>query len=283
MARAANANPCAAIWDGLRDLAGRLSGLGGPIGGAGPGGGMATGPGRVARTPTDYVDEAVVEGGTQARETARAARVEGSDARADSTMGSCPTCKVAFVVGHSSTNGGADSPYVGEQEWPYNDDVAKRALAKIEALSDGRVSAEIFHRVSAGGYASEMRTVYAQVNAYLADVPDEKKIAMELHYNSIDGRADYALVLYDSSEGESGFAQRAANRMGAIYGVSRRLIKHYAANPTGHGGFNYGPRNTFLMEPFFGSDRRTATIAATEEGRDALAQVYAELMVEWTQ
>ncbi|MBM2578090.1 hypothetical protein JQC91_17420 [Jannaschia sp. Os4] len=275
MAEVTTGGPCAAIWNGLRDLADRF-------GARGPGGAAA----RTASdlvTATDYVDEAVVTGDTQIQETARTARVAGADARSDSTTGSCPTCKVAFVIGHSSTDGGADSTYIGEQEWPYNDDVAKRAVAKIEAQSEGRVSAKIFYRVTAGGYGSEMRAVYAQVNAYLEDVPSEKKIAMELHYNSFAGPADYALVLYDSSEGQSGFAQRAASRMGAIYGASRSLIKHYADNPTGHGGFNYGPRNTFLMEPFFGSDRRTATIAATEEARDALAQVYADLMVEWTQ
>lgn len=268
MSQTGIADACSALWGALRDLADRLDRPTAPV---------------PAPAAEDYVDEGVVSGQTETSETVRAARNAGGDARADSTTGSCPTCKVAFLIGHSTADGGAYSPHIDEQEWSYNNDIAQRAIPKIEALSDGRVSAEIFYRVRGGGYTAEMRAAYAQVNAYLEGVPNDKKIAFELHFNSIDGSADYALVLYDENEGESGFAQRAASRMGAIYGASRSLIKHYADNGTGHAGFQYGPPNTFLMEPFFGSDERTANIAATEEGRDALAQVYAELLVEWTQ
>lgn len=268
MTTATQDDPCTQFWRGFRSALERVTSGGTRRSGGdlGHGGG---------------VDDDAVKGQTDAQEAARQARQAGGDHDADSTTGTCPLCKVAIVVGHSSRSGGAYSSYIGENEWNYNHDIAQRTISKIEALSDGKISAQIFFRTTGGGYTAEMRAAYAPVNAYLQGVPAAKKIAFELHFNSINGSANYALVLYDRNEGRSGFAQKAANKMGAIYGSSRRLIKHYGDNPTGHGGFNYGPPNTFLMEPFFGSDERSANIAKTEAGRDQLAQVYAELLVEW--
>lgn len=42
-----------------------------------------------------------------------------------------------------------------------------------------------------------------------------------------------------------------------------------------------GPANTYLMEPFFGSNVASAEIAKTEAGKDALADAYAAMLVEW--
>lgn len=222
------------------------------------------------------VDGDVSDPSNGAQGAAKAAE-EGDGGNVEQTSQTCPKCKVAVVVGHTSGDGGALSPFIGEQEFAYNTDIANRTLTKINEKGGGKVTAQIFNRVDSGGYSAEIATVYALVNTFLAEVESENRIAIELHYNAAGPTASYALTLY---KGDAGFAQTSADKMAEIYGV-RSKIKRYQDNPRGQATFIQGPTNTYLMEPFFGTHEASANIAASEAGRDQLAEVYADLLVDW--
>ncbi|MCK0122441.1 N-acetylmuramoyl-L-alanine amidase [Loktanella sp. F6476L] len=225
------------------------------------------------------VDEDVQTGTSEAQEAGQAADEAGGDADTTETTGSCPLCKVAIVVGHNSRAQGASSPHVGESEFPYNSDIAERTVAKIAELGGGKITAQVFFRTAGGGYTTEMRRCYEPVTAFLEGVPSNKKIALELHYNSVDSpSASYTLTIY---KGDRAFATAITAAMSEIYGGTRQLVKSHTENARGKATFTYGPSNTYLMEPFFGSHERTGKIAGTEAGRDALAQVYAQALVDW--
>lgn len=219
------------------------------------------------------IDNDLTSGTSEAQQAGAAASEAGANAGSNQITGTCPLCKVAIVIGHNSVAQGADS--AGVPEFVYNSDIASRTLSKISQLGGGRVTAQIFTRTRGTG---EMARVYAQVNAFLDGVSNEKKISIELHYNSTgSSSARYALTLY---KGNIGFAQRTADAMAAVFG-GRALIKHYTENERGQATFTSGPTNTYLMEPFFGSNPASRDIALTEAGKDQLAEIYASELVAW--
>lgn len=258
---------CARFWSTMRDVVSALPPLVPPSSGG------------TGIPPLDeHGDDppAAEPASTQAQDASQAATNAGGDGDPNETTGSCPLCKVAIVVGHNGTAKGAYSSYIGQYEYPYNSDIAERTVTKIEAGSEGKISAKVFFRTPG---ENQLSRAYAPVHTYLEGVPTNKKIALELHFNAIgSGHADYALTIYN---GNRDFAVRATTAMAAVYGVSREVVKHYLDNPRGQATFRSGPANTYLMEPFFGTDERTSNIAKTEAGRDALAQAYADLLIEW--
>lgn len=222
-------------------------------------------------------DDAAV-GSTLAQDVGAAARDAGATGPADAPVAGCPACKVAIVVGHNSSGQGAYSATIGESEFPYNSDIAERTVAKIAAAGRGAVEAQIFYRQAGLGYEAQMAGVYGEVAQFLETVPAASRIAIELHFNAAAPSADYALTIY---KGDANFARQASDRMAAIYGTDSPKVWHWQSNDRGQATFRNGPTNTYLMEPFFGSHERSAEIAATTEGRDGLAQVYADLLLAW--
>lgn len=218
-------------------------------------------------------DEGV--GATDAQGAVNDAEQSGGGEDVERSSQACPTCKVAIVVGHNARAQGADS--AGPSEYVYNTDIANRTLAKITEKGGGEVEGQIFYRIDQRSYSREIAAVYAEVNAFLSEVTAQKRIAIELHYNSAGPTASYALTIY---KGNAGFATESAARMAEIYGV-RSQIKHYTDNERGQATFIQGPTNTYLMEPFFGSHAASAEIANTEAAKDQLAEVYADLLVDW--
>lgn len=201
----------------------------------------------------------------------------GSDSAVEGTTQTCPQCKVAIVVGHNTAAPGAFSSTIGEAEFPYNTDIAERTRTKIQEL-DPTIEVRIFNRVAGGSYAAEVARCYAEVNAFLSNVPAPKRISIELHFNSADdSSAHYALTIY---KGDTGFATSSAQAMAAIYG-GRHRTWNYVSNDRGKATFANGPANTYLMEPFFGSHPASATIAGSEDGRNRLAEAYAKELVNW--
>lgn len=224
------------------------------------------------------IDNDVAVPPSEVESVAQKAHDTGGDDDVEKTAQSCPQCKVAIVVGHNSKQPGAASEKLGQAEFPYNTDIAHRTVKKITEKSHGKITAEVFNRKYSGSYSKEVANCYSQVNQYLKDVPSPKRVAIELHYNaSASGSASYALTIY---KGDVAFAKKSAKMMAQIYGVSD-MVKRYQDNDRGKATFTNGPTNTYLMEPFFGTHEKSAELAATEEGRDKLADVYSELLVGW--
>ena len=234
---------------------------------------------RASRPPAQPVhDPDGFEGqATSAQTAASESATAGGDAGTQSVTGTCPVCKVAIMIGHNSRAQGATS--LGISEYEYNSDIAERTLAKISEQAGGRVSCEIFRRTSG---SNEFSRAYAPLNAYLADVSSDKRIALELHYNSAGAESARRVeMLY---KGDVGVAQRLATGCAAIFGGEARVIllrEHVENTRRGGGTLNNGPTNTVLTEPFFGSNPASRAIALTEEGKDGLAQVYADALVSF--
>lgn len=266
---------CSGIWSAMRDLF--SGGVPGPVTPRSPGG-VTPEAGDNSMGHGNGVDDDLPKSSTGAQEAGADARDNASSSELDDTVKECPDCKVAIVIGHSSTSQGAHSPPMDVAEWTYNNDIANRTVKLLTSQSGGKIKAKIFYRVSAGSYSREMATVYAQVNEFLADIPSQKRISIELHYNSVaSSSARYSEVFY---KGDISYAQNSAKLTAAIFG-GKNYAKPYGQNPRGQATFTNGPTNTYLMEPFFGSNTASAEIAMTENGKQQLAQAYATSLIDW--
>ncbi|TWI31436.1 N-acetylmuramoyl-L-alanine amidase [Paracoccus sulfuroxidans] len=266
---------CAAIWSAMSGLSsGGLPGPGTPT----TRGATRPDAGDNSLGHGNGVDNDLKNGSTGAQDAGSDARDNASSSALNQTVAECPDCKVAIVIGDSSASQEAHSEPMDVAEWTYNDDIAKRTVELINSQSGGKITAEIFHRVSAGSYSREMATVYAKVNEFLAEVPSQKRIAIELHYNSVKSTAArFSEVLY---KGDISYAQNSVKLLAAIFG-GKDQVRRYSSNPRGQATFTNGPTNTYLMEPFFGSNPASAAIAMCEDGKQQLAQAYATSLIDW--
>ena len=71
--------------------------------------------------------------------------------------------------------------------------------------------------------------------------------------------------------------------MAEIYGNPLRTPPevHYLGNKRDQQTFVNGPKNTYLMEPFFGTNKESTEIADTESARNKLAEVYCDALIDW--
>ena len=108
-----------------------------------------------------------------------------------------PKMKIAVVVGHNSDQRGA---FMGgefsEFEFDFNNRVAD---LMIDAAADTPTEIRKFNRVNVGSYTTEIKRLYAKVNAF------EPDFIFELHFNAFDSRVGYSFVLhhYRSRAGEA--------------------------------------------------------------------------------
>ena len=134
--------------------------------------------------------------------------------------------RIAIVIGHNVSQPGAVRVTDGISEFVWNGALA----ATIQSLAPENV--RVFRRERAGGYNAEVRAVYAQVDAWGADV------SCELHFNgAADARATGTETLYADRGGESLYVGRAP---------------------------------AILVEPYFGSNANDCNAADVK--RDALAR-----------
>lgn len=174
--------------------------------------------------------------------------------------------KLAIVVGHNSQAQGAVRGDTGETEYVWN----SRLAQIMERLApEFGIDLRVFRRVAGGGYRTEIRRVYGEVDQWGADA------SIELHFNgSSDPRATGIETLSSGTALSLRLAQAVQDEMIIALGLRDRGVKTVGGSDRGGASLIAGAAPAILVEPFFGSSPKGQ--AASDEGREqeALARAY---------
>lgn len=163
--------------------------------------------------------------------------------------------KLAIVVGHNSASQGAVRQDTGESEFVWNGRLARR----IERLAgDYGLQVRSFFRTPGGGYSTEIRRVYAEVDAWGADA------SVELHFNGASSPDATGTETLSSGTALSlRLAESVQREMVVALGLRDRGIKTRTGSDRGGQSLISGKAPAILVEPYFGSS--PIGTAATDE------------------
>ena len=190
--------------------------------------------------------------------------------------------KIAIVVGHSSQDHGARAvaPLVDgiQTEWLFNDKVADEII-RIHSrfyrpmIGPRNLELKKFHRVTGGGYSTEIRRVYRLVNDWGADA------SMELHFNAASPSAKGALMLSSGSTESMRFATILLKHMVDTMQHGDRGVE---VRKSGRGSLSLtaGRAPAVLTEPFFGTNREEVARVG-ELGIKGFAGMYYDAIKEF--
>ncbi|GIT90156.1 hypothetical protein JANAI62_03610 [Jannaschia pagri] len=166
--------------------------------------------------------------------------------------------KIAIVVGHNARAQGAVRVTDGRTEYDWNG-----RLATLIAAHGNQV--RIFRRQGGGGYSAEIDRVYAEVDAWGADV------SVELHFNgSASARANGGLTLSSGTRGSLLLAQEVRSRCAAVLGNRDRGVQVRGRHDRGGRSLWQGRAPAILTEPYFGSNAAECVVA--DQNMDELAE-----------
>lgn len=155
--------------------------------------------------------------------------------------------KIAIVVGHNEMSRGAIRVSDGVTEFEFNSELAEL----IRRIDPENVKVFFRRPLGRGSYARQIDTVYAEVDAWGADV------SVELHFNSLSGStANGTETLSSGSRGSVRAAQSIQSEMLNALGLKNRGIKYPGRNHRGGRSLFAGRAPAVLVEPFFGSSLR---------------------------
>lgn len=155
---------------------------------------------------------------------------------------------IGLVVGHNSTSRGAVRVTDGVPEWVWN----TRLAEQMQSLSPNEI--RIFYRTAGLGYTAEIKKVYAETDAWGADV------TAELHFNSIGLPEVTGTETYYHSKAGKVFADLAQAAMLDALGLrDRRTIQRTEGR--GALSLSSGKAPAVLLEPYFGSNANDCEIA----------------------
>lgn len=167
--------------------------------------------------------------------------------------------KIAIVVGHNAVARGAVRITDGLTEFEWNSDLAMM-IREIDPES-----VRVFYRRLGGGYSREIDRVYAEVDAWGADV------SIELHFNgSADPRAEGCLTLSSGTAGSMALAREVQRRMQAVMQNEDDGILVRGRNDRGGRSLWAGRAPAILTEPYFGGNARFCHVA--DARKDELAE-----------
>jgi len=173
--------------------------------------------------------------------------------------------KLAIVVGHNSASQGALRQDTGESEFVWNGRLARR-IGRLAA--DYSIQVRTFFRTPGGGYSTEIKRVYSEVDAWGADA------SVELHFNGASSPdATGTETLASGSASSLRLAASVQREMVLALGLRDRGIKTRSGADRGGMSLISGRAPAILIEPFFGSSPvgNRATDEETEQERLAEA------------
>lgn len=167
--------------------------------------------------------------------------------------------KIAIVIGHNSKAQGAVRITDGRTEYDWNGH-----LAELIRDHDPR-RVRIFRRQAGLGYSREIDRVYAETDAWGADV------TIELHFNgSADPRAEGCLTLSSGTTGSMALAREVQARMLAVMQNEDDGIVVRRRGDRGGRSLWAGRAPAILTEPYFGGNARFCHVA--DARKDELAE-----------
>lgn len=174
--------------------------------------------------------------------------------------------KLAVIIGHNSQQQGAVRGDTGESEYVWNGRLAQIMERLAPEFS---IDLRTFRRVSGGGYRTEIRRVYSEVDNWRADA------SIELHFNGSSNPSATGIETLSSGTALSlRLAQAVQDEMIIALGLRDRGVKTVGGSDRGGASLIAGVAPAILVEPFFGSSAKGQQ--ATDEGREqeALARAY---------
>lgn len=174
--------------------------------------------------------------------------------------------KLAVVIGHNSQAQGAVRRDTGETEYVWNGRLAQM----MERLApDFGIELRVFRRVAGGGYRSEIRRVYSQVDQWGADA------SIELHFNgSASPSASGTETLSSGTALSLRLAAAVQDEMVIALGLRDRGIKTVVGSDRGGASLIAGAAPAILVEPFFGSSPKGQQATDRLAEREELARAY---------
>lgn len=152
--------------------------------------------------------------------------------------------RIAIVIGHNAGAQGAVRCTDGRTEYDWNSDLAKM----IEAHDPTHI--KVFRRKRGGGYSAEIDRVYAEVDAWGADV------SVELHFNgSTNPAANGCLMLSSGTSGSRALAANVQKACVAALGNKDRGVRFVGKGDRGGLSLWAGRAPAILTEPYFGSNK----------------------------
>lgn len=166
--------------------------------------------------------------------------------------------KIALVVGHNAAAQGAVRATDGRTEFDWCGSLA----AAVLACQPGQY--KVFRRPAGLGYGAEIRTVYADVDAWGADA------SVELHFNGGPDDATGTETLTSGSARSRILAGHIQTGMCGALGLRDRGMITRGKTDRGGASLFAGRAPAVLIEPYFGSNR--ADCAAADRHFHALAR-----------
>jgi len=151
--------------------------------------------------------------------------------------------KIAIVVGHNVKAQGAIRCTDKRTEFDWNSELAGLIWDHDpEAI-------KVFHRQSGGGYSAEIDRVYAQTDAWGADV------TVELHFNgSGNPAAEGCLMLSSGTKGSLALSRAMQAECLAVMQNRDRGVRILGRKDRGGRSLWQGRAPAVLIEPYFGSN-----------------------------
>lgn len=157
--------------------------------------------------------------------------------------------KIALVVGHNARAQGAVRVTDKRTEYDWNGMLAQ-AIHDIDPDA-----VRIFHRKPEGGYSSEIRRVYAEVDAWGADC------SLELHFNAFRESSTGCETLSSGTAGSMVLAGLVQRYTLDAMPMADRGIKVVRRGDRGGLSLWSGRAPAILTEPYFGSNPRDCNVA----------------------
>lgn len=166
--------------------------------------------------------------------------------------------KIALIIGHNVNSKGAYSENLGMSEFDFYNKVLDTMFDKysdvfgVSTLQMKKIKEDtVIFRVPNTGYSKEMQKVVDTLNSKNFD------IAIELHFNASNGKANGTTVLYwHKSQKGLELANLFQDVMAESTGVTKRdLIPVKSASQNGAYGIMNAKCPYILIEPFFGDSK----------------------------
>ena len=151
--------------------------------------------------------------------------------------------RIAIVVGHTSTFGGAFSKFIGKNEYKYHTESVTNELKKL--------GADIYTHSIWGGYKTRQNAMANKLNKENYD------IVLELHFNSFNTSTAHgteALYYVTSSWGKE-FAKIFSDKISVSFRLKNRGAKSVInSKDRGYWFLQKQKAVAVILEPFFGSN-----------------------------
>lgn len=171
--------------------------------------------------------------------------------------------KIAFIIGHGKTSPGAWSPYLHQNEYFFNCEVA----SYLSGLGD------IYRRPELGGYKTQMQKLGDLMN------PKGYDLVTELHFNKFDNVANgighgVEVVAFPGSKTGIKYGDKYCEAVAKEYGIHNRGVKFTQEGGRGYWFLKYQKAPALILEPFFGDEAEAEKFLNPAKLADVMKQTF---------